>query len=164
MEWRVYNIHFAKCCYRKYLTTFFKFAPSSIEATPWNCPLRCPIRSSSCIYWHRPGLHNSESSRGQIDQHKFSAGRKSRFRCSLEEIMKRQLIIQVVSHTNSESKSIALYFAGKLISRFYAPNAKLVYLWNKLWSTYFRHFCGFVFVWASCYYPILGCTRSLGRC
>ena len=32
-------------------------------------------------------LHNSESSKGQIDQDKFPAGRKSLFRCSLEDIL-----------------------------------------------------------------------------
>jgi len=31
----------------------------------------------------RSRLHNSESSEGQIDQHKFSAGRKSLFRCTV---------------------------------------------------------------------------------
>ena len=43
---------------------------------------------------HRPaaGLHNSESSEGQNDQHKFAAGRKSLFRSSVEEIVKGQII------------------------------------------------------------------------
>jgi len=45
------------------------------------------------LSWN-PVLHNSESSKGQIDQHKFAAGHKSLFRCSLEEIMERQLIIR----------------------------------------------------------------------
>jgi len=40
------------------------------------------------------GLHNSESSKGQIDQHKFAAGRKSLFRCNAEEILKEQLIVR----------------------------------------------------------------------
>jgi len=43
-------------------------------------------------FW--PGLHNSESSKGQIDQHKLAAGRKSLFRHSVEEILKGQVIIQ----------------------------------------------------------------------
>ena len=42
----------------------------------------------------RPGLHNSESSKGQIDQHKLAAGRKSLFRDSVEEILKGQVIIR----------------------------------------------------------------------
>ena len=42
-----------------------------------------------------PGLHNSESSKGQIDQHKLATGRKSLFRHSVEEILKGQVIIQV---------------------------------------------------------------------
>ena len=40
------------------------------------------------------GLHNSKSSKGQIDQHKLAAGRKSLFRHSVEEILKGQVIIQ----------------------------------------------------------------------
>ena len=40
------------------------------------------------------GLHNSESSKGQIDQHKLAAGRKSLFRHSVEEILKGQVIIR----------------------------------------------------------------------
>jgi len=64
---------------------------------------------------------------GQIDQHKFSAGRKSLFRCGVEEILKRQLS-EVVSHKNGECKSITVYFTGKLVSRIYAPNVKLVSL------------------------------------
>ena len=40
------------------------------------------------------GLHNSESSKGQIDQHKLAAGRKSLFRYSVEEILKGQVIIR----------------------------------------------------------------------
>jgi len=42
----------------------------------------------------RTGLHNSESSKGQIDQHKLTAGRKSLFRHSVEEILKEQVIIR----------------------------------------------------------------------
>jgi len=47
----------------------------------------------------RSGLHDSESSKGQIDQYKFRAGRKRLFGpeayvCSLEEILKRHLIIR----------------------------------------------------------------------
>jgi len=38
--------------------------------------------------------HNSESSKGQIDQHKLAAGRKSLFRRSVEEIVKGQVIIR----------------------------------------------------------------------
>ena len=40
------------------------------------------------------GLHNSESSKGQIDQHKLAACRKSLFRGSVEEILKGQVIIR----------------------------------------------------------------------
>jgi len=40
------------------------------------------------------GLHNSESSKGQIDQHKLAAGRESLFRHSVEEILKGQVIIR----------------------------------------------------------------------
>ena len=40
------------------------------------------------------GLHNSESLKGQIDQHKLAAGRKSLFRHSVEEILKGQVIIR----------------------------------------------------------------------
>ena len=40
------------------------------------------------------GLHNSESSKGQIDQHKLAAGRKSLFCHSVEEILKGQVIIR----------------------------------------------------------------------
>ena len=40
------------------------------------------------------GLHNSESSKDQIDQHKLAAGRKSLFRHSVEEILKGQVIIR----------------------------------------------------------------------
>ena len=42
----------------------------------------------------RPGLHNSESSKGQIDQHKLAASRKSLFRHSVEEILKGRVIIR----------------------------------------------------------------------
>ena len=42
----------------------------------------------------RAGLHNSESSKGQIDQHKLAAGRKSLFRHGVEEILKGQEIIR----------------------------------------------------------------------
>jgi len=42
------------------------------------------------------GLHNSEcSKKGQIDQHKFALGRKSLFRCSLEEILKWQYYLKL---------------------------------------------------------------------
>ena len=41
-----------------------------------------------------PGLHNSESSKGQTDQHKLATGRKSLFRGSVEEILKGQVIIR----------------------------------------------------------------------
>jgi len=44
--------------------------------------------------WYRSGLHNSESSKGQIDQHKLAAGCKSLFRGSVEEILKGQVIIR----------------------------------------------------------------------
>jgi len=40
------------------------------------------------------GLHNSQSSKDQIDQHKLAADRKSLFRHSVEEILKGQVIIQ----------------------------------------------------------------------
>jgi len=40
------------------------------------------------------GLLNSESLQGQIDEHKFAAGRKTLFRCSSKEILNRQLIIR----------------------------------------------------------------------
>jgi len=40
------------------------------------------------------GLHNSESSRGQIGQHKLAAGRKSLFRGRVEEILKGKVIIR----------------------------------------------------------------------
>jgi len=46
-----------------------------------------------CIYL-KTGLHNSESSKGQIDQHKLAAGRKSLFRGSVEEILQGQVIIR----------------------------------------------------------------------
>jgi len=42
----------------------------------------------------KAGLHNSESLKGQIDQHTLATGRKSRFGCSVEEILKGQLIIR----------------------------------------------------------------------
>ena len=42
----------------------------------------------------KPRLHNSESSKGQIDQHKLAAGRKSLFRHSVEEMLKGQVIIR----------------------------------------------------------------------
>jgi len=44
-------------------------------------PMRCSLVNA--------GLHNSESMRGQIEQHKFAACRKSLFCCSLEEMLKR---------------------------------------------------------------------------
>jgi len=46
------------------------------------------------IHAYRAGLHKSESSKGQIDQHKLAAGRKSLFRHSVEEIRKGQVIIR----------------------------------------------------------------------
>ena len=52
------------------------------------------IRSTKSDGLTTTGLHNSESSKGQIDQHKFPAGRKSVFRCNVEEILKRQLIVR----------------------------------------------------------------------
>ena len=42
----------------------------------------------------RSGLHNSESSKGRIDQHILAAGRRSLFRGSVEEILKGQVIIR----------------------------------------------------------------------
>ena len=51
----------------------------------WNTVRRKGLRS---------GLHNSESSKGQIDQHKLAVGRKSLFRHSVEEILKGQVIIR----------------------------------------------------------------------
>ena len=42
----------------------------------------------------KAGLHNPESSKCQIDQHKLAAGRKSLFRHSVEEILKGQVIIR----------------------------------------------------------------------
>jgi len=43
----------------------------------------------------RKGLHNSESSKGRIDQLKFATGHKSLFHCSLEEILKLYYLIEV---------------------------------------------------------------------
>jgi len=40
------------------------------------------------------GLHNSECSKGQIDQRKLAAGRKSLFRGRVEENLKGQVIIR----------------------------------------------------------------------
>ena len=57
-------------------------------------PMRCSLVNA--------GLHNSESLRGQIDQHRFAAGRKSLFCCSLEEILKRQKSILLSFGRNSE--------------------------------------------------------------
>jgi len=109
-----------------------------------------------------PGLHNSESSKAQIDQFKFSAGRKSLFRCSLEEILKRQVIIRSCTPQNGESKSITVYFTGKLVARLTHKNAKLLPLWNKLRSIHFHHLCAFfLVVCASCYYPLLGRLAAL---
>jgi len=52
------------------------------KAGKWPFPLSCTS-----------GLHNSESSKGQIDQQKLAARRKSLFRHSVEEILKGQVII-----------------------------------------------------------------------
>jgi len=41
------------------------------------------------------GLHNSECSKSQIDQHNFALGRKSLFHCSLEEILKLQYYLKL---------------------------------------------------------------------
>ena len=46
----------------------------------------------SCLL--KPGLHNSDSPKGQIDQHELAAGRKSLFRGNVEEILKGQVIIR----------------------------------------------------------------------
>ena len=52
---------------------------------PW--PRRCPcvlgLKVQFREEWLRTGLHNSEISKGQSDQHKFSAGRKCLFHCTL---------------------------------------------------------------------------------
>ena len=88
----------------------------------------------------KPGLHNSESSKGQIDQHAFAAGHKILFHCSLEEILKRQTIIRSCKPQNGESKSVTVYSPGKLVSRLMLKNAKLICLWHELWSKYFLHF------------------------
>jgi len=63
------------------------------------------------LCYSKSGLHNSESSKDQIYQNKFAAGRKSLFLRSLEEILKRQLVIR--SCKNGESKSITVYFHVK---------------------------------------------------
>jgi len=47
-----------------------------------------------CNIHCRAGLHNSESSKGQIDQHKLTVGCKSLFRGSVEEILNGQVIIR----------------------------------------------------------------------
>jgi len=51
----------------------------------------------------RAGLHNSESSKSQIDQHKLVAGRKSLFCHRVEENLKGQVIIR--------SQAFATFFA-----------------------------------------------------
>ena len=61
------------------------------------------------------GLHNSESSKGQIDQHKLAAGRKSLFRDSVEEILKGQVIIR--------SRAFATFSATEFSQAAWGPRA-----------------------------------------
>jgi len=85
---------------------------------------RCHACVVSQIAWGRPsvisvcnrlfcraGLHNSESSKGKIVLHTFAAGRKSLFRCSVEEILKEQLIIR--SRAFSTFSAIEKDLAGR---------------------------------------------------
>jgi len=65
-------------------------------------------------YCFKTGLLNSESSNGQIDQHKFAAGHEILFRYSVEKILKRQLIKRSCKPQNGESKSITVYFTGEV--------------------------------------------------
>ena len=55
---------------------------------------RFVVRDVDFLTCPTAGLHNSESSKGQIDQHKLAAGRKNLFRHSVEEILKGQVIIR----------------------------------------------------------------------
>jgi len=48
----------------------------------------CKNKYLPCSF--KAGLHNSESSKVEIELHKFAAGRTSLFRCCSEEILKRQ--------------------------------------------------------------------------
>jgi len=63
----------------------------------------------------RAGLHNSESSKGQIDQHKLAAGRKSLFRHRVEEILKGQVI--------TRSRAFATFSATEFLQAACGPRA-----------------------------------------
>jgi len=49
------------------------------------------IKLTFTLRLSNPALHSSESSKGQVDQHKFAAGCINLFRCSWEGILERQL-------------------------------------------------------------------------
>ena len=76
-----------------------------------------PMKKRHC----RPGLHNSESSKGQIDRHKLAAGRKSLFRGSVEEILKGQVIIRsrafATFSATEFSRSARKDLAGRMLCR-----------------------------------------------
>jgi len=89
---------------------------------PWvnkqgNCRI-CLCKGTS-----RAGLHNSESSKGQIDQHKLAAGRKSLFRRSVEEILKGRsrafAIFSATEFSRAGRKDLAgrMWPAGRMLCR-----------------------------------------------
>jgi len=59
-------------------------------------------------------MHYSQSSKGQVDQHKCTAERKSLFRCCLEEILGRQLII-IRSWAFAAFSAIEKALAGRML-------------------------------------------------
>jgi len=70
-----------------------------------------------------PGLHNSESSKGQTDEHKLAAGRKSLFRHSVEEILKGQVIIRSRAFATFSATEFSRAARKDLAGRMYVVQA-----------------------------------------
>ena len=52
-------------------------------------------RNTWILWWCTSGLHNSESSKCQIDPHEFATSHRSLFYCGMEKILKQQLFIKI---------------------------------------------------------------------
>jgi len=75
---------------KKFFSLLFKLLGRNCEKYSWKQIFQKP--SFSFFLPLTAALHNSESTKDQIGQHKFASGRKSLFHCSLKGILKRRLI------------------------------------------------------------------------
>jgi len=85
------SAHSIKSTWNLCSTPIWNIVRSLVSNFGKKCLLRCARLNN---LWSTAGLHNSESSKGQIDQQKLAVGRKSLFRRSVEEILKGQVIIR----------------------------------------------------------------------